>query len=108
MPFYHLKDREAKKLADGVSVKTFWGERMLTSVFTAEAGTAVPMHSHPHEQIGFVLEGRGKLIIGDKEEIVEPGVLLVIPSNIPHGGERLQEKLVILDFFSPVREEYKY
>ncbi len=108
MPFHHLKDREAKKMGVGVSVKTFWGERMLTSIISAEVGSSVPMHSHPHEQIGFVLEGRGKMVIGDKEEIIGPGVLYVIPSNVPHGGEPFEENLVILDIFSPVREEYKY
>ena len=103
MPFYHLKDREAKKMAAGVSVKTFWGERMLASIITVEAGSSMPMHSHPHEQIGFVLEGRGKMVIGDKEEIIGPGLLYVIPSNVPHGGGSIEENIVILDIFSPVR-----
>lgn len=108
MPVYRVKDREAKEMGPGISIKTFWGERMLASVITLEAGATVPLHSHPHEQIGIVLEGGCRLHLGDHEATLGPGDLYLAPPNVPHGGEPLPQRLVILDIFSPVREEYKY
>jgi quercetin dioxygenase-like cupin family protein len=108
MPVYRLKDRKAKELGPGVSIKTCWGERMLASVITVEPGASVPLHSHPHEQVGIVLEGGVRMVIGEHAETIGPGDLYVVPPNVPHGGEPLQQRVVILDIFSPVREEYKY
>ena len=108
MPVYRMKDRAAKGMGPGVSIKTFWGERMLASVVTLEAGGTVPLHTHPHEQLGIVLEGAVRMVIGDQEETIGPGDLYVIPPNVPHSGAGTAQRVVILDIFSPVREEYQY
>jgi len=108
MPFYHAADRESKPIAPGVSMKTFWGERIHLSIVTIEPGASVPLHSHPHEQAGTVLDGEATLRIGDEEKTIQPGDFYVIPPNVDHQVKRTDRRIVALDIFSPVREDYKY
>jgi quercetin dioxygenase-like cupin family protein len=71
-----------------------------------DSGTTFPEHSHPHEQICCVLEGRLELSIGPGKQIMEAGSIAVIPSGVPHSGLALTECRVI-DVFHPVREDLK-
>jgi quercetin dioxygenase-like cupin family protein len=68
----------------------------------------VPKHSHENEQLTYILEGALKFKIGDDdaEEItVSAGEVLLIPSNIPHQAEALEETLDV-DVFSPPRQDW--
>ena len=71
-----------------------------------DAGTVVPMHSHPHEQVTYVIDGRFEFTVGDETTILEPGMLAIIPGGVKHGGTTLTACRVI-DVFSPVREDYR-
>ena len=67
---------------------------------------AVP-HSHPHEQIEYLLQGRMRFVVGDEETILEQGGLLVVPGGVEHYGVTLgDEPIVALSVFSPKRDEY--
>jgi len=80
------------------------GEKMMMVLNATLPGHTVPMHQHPHEQIGMVLAGKAKLTIGDEERIVEKGDFYCIPSNVPHGDTCLgDEPFVMLDIFYPIR-----
>jgi mannose-6-phosphate isomerase-like protein (cupin superfamily) len=49
----------------------------------------VPKHLHPNaNEIQFVLDGTGTIWLGDKEEAVKPGDLVIIPHGTPHGGTK--------------------
>ncbi len=83
------------------------GEKMMMVLNATLPGHTVPIHKHPHEQIGMVHAGKAKLIIGDEERIVEKGDFYCIPSNVPHGDTCLSdEPFVMLDIFYPIREEF--
>ena len=69
-------------------------------------GLLLPMHSHPHEQITYVISGRFEFTVGDQTTILEPGMTALIPGGVRHGGRTLTACRVI-DLFSPVREEYR-
>ncbi len=83
------------------------GEKMMMALNATLPGHTVPLHSHPHEQIGMVYSGRAKLRIGDEERIVEKGDFYCIPSNVPHSDTALgEEPFIMLDIFYPVREDF--
>jgi quercetin dioxygenase-like cupin family protein len=83
------------------------GERMMMVLNDTLPGHSVPLHSHPHEQVGFVYAGKAKLRIGDKERIVQKGDFYRIPGNVPHGDTCIgDEPFVMLDIFYPVREDF--
>jgi quercetin dioxygenase-like cupin family protein len=82
-------------------------EKMMMVLNTTLPGHTVPMHSHPHEQIGMVYAGKAKLRIGDQERIVQKGDFYCIPAEVPHSDTCIgDEPFVMLDIFFPVREEF--
>jgi unsaturated pyranuronate lyase len=68
-------------------------------------GAVVPEHHHVNEQITTVLEGKLVFKMEGTEQIVEAGQSLVIPPNVPHRVETLEDSIA-LDVFAPVREDW--
>jgi quercetin dioxygenase-like cupin family protein len=90
----------------GIEQKTLvYGERTLMTEFLMKKGSRLPQHSHPHEQIGYLVNGRIRLSIGLEESDVVPGDSWCIPSGAEHGAEILEDSVAI-EVFSPVREDY--
>jgi quercetin dioxygenase-like cupin family protein len=91
----------------GVDISTWWGERMMMSLVLIQPGAVVEEHQHTHEQIGMVLEGRARFIVGGVERTLCAGDRYVIPGNTPHKVIALDVLVRALDCFSPPREDYK-
>lgn len=70
-----------------------------------DAGSRMPAHSHPQEQITHVLCGRVVMILDGVRHELREGDSLLIPSNVSHGAETIEQTLVI-DTFSPPRHDY--
>jgi quercetin dioxygenase-like cupin family protein len=70
-------------------------------------GAIVPTHSHVSEQISWTFSGRLRLWIGDQKDVVtlEPGQFVVIPPNVPHRAEALEDTVEV-DLFSPIRQDW--
>lgn len=107
MSFIDLKDILKKQLAPGVRLNLAWGEKLMLSVVELEPGSVVPMHSHPHEQAGIVLEGEFEMTIGRETKWVRKGDMYIIPGGVGHAVVTGPQKAVALDIFHPIREEYK-
>jgi quercetin dioxygenase-like cupin family protein len=83
------------------------GEKMMMVLNVTLPGHTVPLHQHPHEQIGMVYDGKAKLRIGDEERTVKKGDFYCIPANVPHSDTALGDKpFIMLDIFYPVREDF--
>lgn len=67
----------------------------------------VEEHSHPHEQIGMILEGRAIFFVGTEQKTLQPGDFYRIPGNVRHKVVALDQPVKALDIFCPVREEYR-
>ena len=106
MPFIRIHDYESIELVPGVRARTPYGERIMLSYLEMEAGSFVPMHQHPHEQAGLLIEGRMELTIGGESRICEPGDMFIIPPDTPHSARPVDGPVKALDVFSPVREDY--
>jgi quercetin dioxygenase-like cupin family protein len=81
-------------------------QSLMICEFTFDAHVEVPIHTHPHEQIGYMVEGRVEMIIDGKKTELLKGDSYCAPSNVPHGVFTL-EPSVIVDTFSPPREDYR-
>ncbi|MCF6247867.1 MAG: cupin domain-containing protein [Desulfobacula sp.] len=91
---------------DGIEMKTFvHGDNSLLTRFHLKKGSQLPSHSHPHEQTGFMVSGKMKLIIGKEEFIAEPGDTWCIKGDIDHQAKIIEDSIAI-EVFSPVREDY--
>ena len=91
----------------GVEIRTTAGERMMLSVVNFEPRSVVPMHSHPHEQMGLMISGRLEFSIGGVTKVLGPGDLWRIPGGVPHQVVALDEPAMALDCFHPIREDYR-
>lgn len=90
----------------GVEIRTTAGERMLLSVIRFEPESVVSPHSHPHEQMGILIEGRLEFTIGAVTRIVGPGDKWRIPGGVVHHVKAVGGPAVALDVFCPIREDY--
>ena len=81
-------------------------DKMMLSLATLEPHAVVEEHSHPHEQVGIVLEGRAIFIIGGEEKTLGPGDIFRIPGNVRHKVIALEQRVKALDVFHPIREDY--
>ena len=67
---------------------------------------ADPPHSHPHEQISYVVEGELIFFLDEEQHRVGPGDMVVIPPNVMHSVQLLSEHVRLIDAFTPLREDF--
>ena len=107
VPVRNWNDLARESVRPGVSRAAFRGEEVLMVMNWLEPGMEVRPHSHPFEQIAYVLKGRMRFVIGGEECVVEEGGVVRIPPDIEHCGEPLGSETVMnLDVFAPIREDY--
>jgi quercetin dioxygenase-like cupin family protein len=82
------------------------GSAMMVCEFRLDAGAKIPEHSHPHEQIGYVVSGRLRITVANQSHELGPGDTYWAPANVPHSA-RIMEAAVVVDTFSPPREDYR-
>ena len=106
--FHNLREGGIpRELAPGVNARIFPGVNAMLSVVTLDPGSVSPVHSHPNEQWGVCLEGEWIRIQDGVEHHVKAGDFWQTPPNVPHGGRTGAVRAVVLDIFSPPREEYR-
>src|SRR5262249_25185258 len=94
------------EICPGITRRTVaHGKTMYQMLATLAAGSRMPAHSHPQEQIVHILEGKMRLIVDGVPHELSTGDSFYLASNVPHGVETLSATRV-LDTFSPPRDEY--
>ena len=97
---------ESRQLVEGVELSTLvHGEKTLMGQFKIAKGSEVPMHSHLHEQTGTLISGKLRFNVDGEIFDAEPGDSWCLPGNVEHSAEALEDTVVI-EVFSPVREDY--
>ena len=100
------KDIEGEAAAPGVIRKIMaYCDELMCVVNEFEEGAVGALHSHPHTQITYVAEGRFRFTIGDEEKEVVKGDTLCKRHGVRHGCVCL-EKGALVDFFTPMREDF--
>ncbi len=93
-------------LVDGVNQKTLvYGSRTLMVEFLLKKGSRLPVHSHPHEQTGYLVEGHIVITVGGERFDARPGDSWCIPGGTAHEATAEEESIAV-EVFSPVREDY--
>ena len=94
------------EICPGITRRTVaHGKMMYQMMATLEAGSRMPAHSHPQEQVVHILEGSMRLIVDGVPHELSTGDSFYLASNVPHGVETLSATRV-LDTFSPPRADY--
>jgi quercetin dioxygenase-like cupin family protein len=102
-----LDELAALAVWHGVRARRVVGDRCMFAVVELEPNARVPEHRHPHEQLGIALRGGGRFRVGDEMLEIGPGSTWRIMPDVPHELEVGPEGAVVIDVFSPVREDWE-
>lgn len=108
--FFNLHDETHgifRRLAEGMTARIFPGENAMISVVRLAPNAVGAVHSHPQEQWGILLEGSGIRVQDGAEHAVTADAFWQTPGGVAHGFRAGPEGALVLDVFSPPREEYR-
>lgn len=104
---YQWDKMQKEQVRQGVSRAGFRGENVLMVMNWLEPGMETRPHSHPFEQLVYIVQGRMRFVIEDESFELDAGSLIRIPPGAEHYGEPVGDQPVMnLDVFSPIRDDY--
>jgi quercetin dioxygenase-like cupin family protein len=106
MTLYNWNVLEQEQLNPLVGRKCIHATQMTVARLELLKNAFVPEHSHANEQITMVQKGAIRFLFDGREQIVGAGEIFVIPPNVPHAAEALEDTTAV-DVFSPPREDWK-
>ena len=92
--------------AEGIERQMVVGQNLMICRFRFKPFLVTPEHRHPHEQMSIVVQGRVRFFVEGEERIASPGDVLQLPSNCLHGATMMNEEVVLIDIFTPIREDF--
>jgi quercetin dioxygenase-like cupin family protein len=105
--FVRLKDDiQEKELVPGFNARLIHTDELTIGHVHAKAGSLLPEHQHPHQQVTNVISGELSMKVAGQTRVCKAGDAVVIPGNTPHSAEALTD-CYLIDVFHPVREDYK-
>ena len=104
--FYNVNSINEVTLVEGISARFVTGSRIMFSFVRLAPGAVMPDHNHPHEQLGYLVEGSMVLNIAGDERNLQPGAAYAIAGGVTHRAVGGPNGCLVLDAFSPPREEY--
>ena len=104
--FFKNKEIKLTNVADGVSRKILAADGSLMAVeVNFDKASVGALHTHPHEQISYVVEGVFEYTIEDEMKVLSKGDSCYVAPNLSHGVVAL-ENGKIFDVFAPQREDF--
>lgn len=104
--FFSETDLKPRQLLQGVTLRAVHGAQTMLTIFDLEPHAVIPSHSHPHEQITYVLAGALEFTLEGQTRVLRKGEGVVIGSGRQHGAKVLAEPTRALDGWYPIREDY--
>jgi len=99
-------DIEWEVVGEGLKRKIMgYDDQIMLVKVDFQVGAIGVMHQHYHSQVTYVESGAYELTIGDETKTVKGGDSFYIPPNIMHGAI-CTEAGVLIDVFSPIREDF--
>jgi len=99
-------DVPAQRIADGIDRQMIVGRRLMICRLTLGPHVETPAHSHPREQMTLVEKGRVRYAIGGHAREAMAGDVLHFPPNVVDGATMLDEAVVLIDIFTPIKEDF--
>ena len=96
----------SREIAPGFHARFLHSDSSTVAFVNVDAGSSIPAHDHPHEQVTHLLNGRLELLIDDEVVVLNDGDAIVIPPHTSHGATAITD-CTIIDVFVPCREDYK-
>lgn len=96
-----------KRPFPGVELTIMESPQMTMSIVDMQPHSVIPEHSHPHEQIGLMLEGEATFVIAGETRRVTQGQMWRLPGNVPHEVSTGELPMKAVDIFYPVRDDLR-
>jgi len=96
----------AEPAGEGIRRQMVIGDRLMVCRLEMAPHVVTPVHSHHHEQVTIIERGRARFVVDGTERIVSAGDILHFSSGVLHGATMLDETVVLIDIFTPVREDF--
>ncbi len=106
MSFYSRSQLPSKEVLPGIILRSVYLENTMMTFFDLKAGSHIPAHKHPHEQISYLVRGSMKMRVGDQTRVMNEGDIAVVPANVEHEVEVGPEPVFALDAWHPIRQDY--
>jgi quercetin dioxygenase-like cupin family protein len=95
-----------ERVADGIERQVIWGERLMVCRVRFAPHVATALHAHPHEQMTLVERGRVRFTVSGQTVEASAGDVMCFPPQLEHAAVMLDEEVILLDVFTPVREDF--
>ena len=95
-----------EQLEEGIERQMIVGENLMICRLRFAPHVVTPAHDHPHEQMTIVEQGRVLFTVGDQETVAQAGDVLHFPPGAWHGATMLEDEVILVDIFSPIREDF--
>ena len=105
MYIFNKNNLPEKEFIPGFFGKFIHSDNITTAFWTVKAGSNLPEHSHIHEQITQVIEGKFEMTIDSQNYQLLPGDTAVIPANVKHSAIAVTD-CKLIDTFFPLRKDY--
>lgn len=103
--YLNLDKIPEEKVTPLITRKIVTGEKEMIAFWKMKAGAHAAAHTHPHEQISWMLSGKMEFRLGSEKRTCGPGDIVVIPSGVEHEAW-FPEDTEVIDMWSPPREDF--
>jgi quercetin dioxygenase-like cupin family protein len=103
--FHSLKNLPEEKVTDEITRRVLIGDKEMIVWWSMQAGAHAAAHTHPHEQMFWVISGRMDFRLGNERRMCNAGDLGVIPGGVEHEAW-FPEDTDVIDVFAPPREDF--
>lgn len=104
--FVSIADIAPLPIWHGILARVAEGREITFAVVELQPGAVAARHQHSNEQLGLVLTGTMRFVIGDETRHLVAGDVYVIPGNTPHEATAGAEGAVVIDVFAPIRADW--
>lgn len=104
--FHDPGSLHVKEIVPGFVAKMVHTDELTVAHVRAMQGSELPEHHHPHQQITNIINGELEMTVDGNTMLCTPGMVVTIPSNVPHSARAISD-CELIDVFHPVREDYK-
>ena len=82
-------------------------EKMTLSIVDMEPHSVIPEHSHPHEQVGYMVQGEAEFLIEGRSFLVRAGQMWRLLGGVRHEVITHEQSMRAIDVFYPPREDMR-
>ena len=103
---FNESDLELEIVEGNVKRYIYTAKNIQMIIYKFPPNKVFPVHSHDkHEQMGFLHKGKMGFMVAGKEYVLDPGDVYHAPIGVEHNAWTFDEPSVLIDLFSPVRED---